>query len=391
MDERFLFLDESDTATLLSMGEVVRTCEAALAEMGRKVATLSVPQAMFLEGDKTAPTLFKAKGGYMPSLDACGFRVVGDVGVNGAAGKSHFCYLLDPQSGRPRALIAHTALHRMRTAACGLIALRALSASNTETFALIGAGKIGRHFALGFGEVFPGKRLLVASRRPETAVELAGEAASASACIVAAENVSAALREAQSVVALTSSFVPLFSADEILPGMTVIGMGEHHELPIGLFHKADRFVVDDVGFASVLGSLAAWIKTGQVGKEDAAKRVDAVLGAVIAGIETGRHKNSELILGIVQGLSIADLALSELCRRKNSSDWPDIDQLGSQPRERPAQQLETVAEVRNRHGFIGIVAAVRIAHEHHAAGNTGIGEIAGVVATAARNVHDMQG
>ena len=146
MDERFLFLDEPQTETLLSMVEVVRICEAALTEMGRKVATLSVPQAMFLEGDKTAPTLFKVKGGYMPSLDACGFRVVGDVGVDGAAGEYHFCYLLDPQTGRPRALVAHTALHRMRTAACGLIALRALTASNTETFALIGAGKIGAPF-----------------------------------------------------------------------------------------------------------------------------------------------------------------------------------------------------------------------------------------------------
>jgi ornithine cyclodeaminase/alanine dehydrogenase-like protein (mu-crystallin family) len=316
LDERFLFLDEPQTETLLSMVEVVRICEAALTEMGRKVATLSVPQAMFLEGDKTAPTLFKVKGGYMPSLDACGFRVVGDVGVDGAAGESHFCYLLDPQTGRPRALVAHTALHRMRTAACGLIALRALTASNTETFALIGAGKIGRHFARGFGEMFPGKRLLIASRRPETAAQLAGEAASASACIVATESVSAALREAQSVVALTSSSVPLFSADEIRPGMTVIGMGEHHELPAGLLHSADRFVVDDVGFASVLGSLAAWIKTGQVSKDDAAKRVDATLGSIIAGVETGRRTDSEMILCIVQGLSIADLALSELCRRK---------------------------------------------------------------------------
>jgi ornithine cyclodeaminase/alanine dehydrogenase-like protein (mu-crystallin family) len=316
LDERFLFLDETDTAALLSMGEVVRTCEAALVELGCKVATLSMPQSLFLEGEKTAPTLFKVKGGYMPSLDACGFRVVGDVGVDGAAGESHFCYLLDPRSGRPRALVSHTALHRMRTAACGLIALRALAASNTETFALIGAGKIGRHLALGFGGMFPGKRLLVASRRPETATELARVAASTSAHIVAVESVSAALREAQAVVTLSSSIVPLFSADEIRPGMTVIGMGEHHELPVGLLHNADRFVVDDIGFASVLGSLAAWIKLGQVSKEGAAKRVDAILGGIVAGIEPGRRADSEMILCIVQGVSIADLALSELCRRK---------------------------------------------------------------------------
>src|SRR5687768_10535320 len=128
LDERFLFLDETDTAAPLSLGQLLRTCEAARAELGRTVATLSTPPAIVLEGDKTAPTLFKLKGGYMPSRDACCFRVVGDVGVDGAEGESHFCYLLDPRSGRPRALVSHTALHRMPTAACGLIALRTLAA-----------------------------------------------------------------------------------------------------------------------------------------------------------------------------------------------------------------------------------------------------------------------
>jgi len=133
---------------------------------------------------------------------------------------------------------------------------------------------------------------------------------------MAAESVSAALREAQSVVALTSSSTPVFSADEFRRGMTVVGMGEHHELPVGLFHECDRFVVDDVDFASVLGSLAAWIKTGEVSAAAAAKRVDATLGGIVAGLAIGRRADSERMLCIVQGLSIADLALSELCRRK---------------------------------------------------------------------------
>src|SRR6185503_19474314 len=95
----FLFLDETKTALLLSMAEAVHICELALANMGQERAELSTPEAMFLEGDKIAHVLFKVKGGYLPNLDACGFRVVGDIGKDGADGETHFCYLADPKTG----------------------------------------------------------------------------------------------------------------------------------------------------------------------------------------------------------------------------------------------------------------------------------------------------
>lgn len=313
-DDGFLFLDEAKTASLLAMGEAVRICELALADMGRGTARLSKPEAMFLEGDKTASVLFKAKGGYLPSLDACGFRVVGDVGEAGAGGERHFCYLADPRTGAPRALVSHTVIHRMRTAACGLIALRALASPVAETFALIGAGKIGSHVATGFREQFPGKRLLIASRSRESAVQLATKLQSPS--VIAVDDVQAALKQSQAVVVLTSSTTPVVSADEFRPGMTVIGMGEHHELPAELLETTDRFVVDDIGFASTLGSLSAWIRAGEVTKADAERRVDATLGGIVAGRAKARRAKSDKVLCIVQGVSLADIALSELCRRK---------------------------------------------------------------------------
>jgi ornithine cyclodeaminase len=298
------------------MTDVMQTCEQALTEMGQSGAVLSVPPAMFLDGGKAPPVVFKVKGGHLRSLNACGFRVVGDVGEDGALGESHFCYLVDPVTAAPHALVAHTAIHRMRTAACGLIALKALAPSKTDTFALIGAGRIGSHFAAGFGEVFPGKRLLISSRSRDSAVQLAAKAQSKSARIAAADNVQSAVREAQSVVVLTSSASPVLSAEQFTPGVAIIGMGEHHELPVELFKKTDRFVVDDIGFASMLGSLGAWIKLGQVTKEEAERRVDATLSGIAAGHEQGRRTDSEKVLCMVQGLAIADIALADLCRRK---------------------------------------------------------------------------
>lgn len=313
----FLFLDEQTTASMLTMQDVVETCEGVLGDLGRGEGRLSEPAAMFLEGDRDAPTLFKVKGGMLPTSGACGFRVVGDVGPDGAGSEHHFCYLVDPETARPRALVAQTEIHRMRTAACGLVALRHLAVGAMETVALVGAGRIGRHFAAGFHDVFPGRRLLISSRRVETARGLAGEVAGPSRLVEAA-SMETAMASSQGIVALTSSRVPVLPEEAMRPGMTIVGMGEHHELSVGMLHRADRFVVDDLGFASVLGSLSAWLGSGELGQGQAAARLDATLGAVVSGRAEGRRGEGDAILAIVQGLAVADLALAELCRQRAS-------------------------------------------------------------------------
>jgi len=311
----FLFLDEQTTASLLSMAEVVETCEAVLLDQGAESARLSQPAAMFLAGDQDKPTQFKVKGGYLPGLDSCGFRIVGDIGPDGQLGERHYCLLLDPATAEPRALVAQTELHRMRTAGCGLVALRHLASGTLETVALIGAGRIGRWFATGFHEVFPDKKLVIGSRRIESAIALANRLGNA-ACPVEAATVDDAIATADAIITLTNASNPVLAAEAFRPGMTIVGMGEHHELPSALLRRADRFVVDDLGFASTLGSLAAWLARGEIDEREAASRVDATLGAVVAKRTVGRSSDQDTVLAIVQGLAIADLALAETCRRR---------------------------------------------------------------------------
>jgi ornithine cyclodeaminase/alanine dehydrogenase-like protein (mu-crystallin family) len=315
MTQPFVFLDEQATASLLTMQEVVDTCEAVLLDQGSERAHLSEPAAMFLIGDPDKPTKFKAKGGYLPGLDACGFRVVGDVGMDGQFGECHYCLLLDPSTAKPRALVAQTELHRMRTAACALVALRHLASTATRTVALVGSGRIGAHFAAGFHDVFPEATLIIASRRIESATALADRVRTASRRVEAAI-VQEALASAEGIVTLTNASEPVVAADVLRPGMTIVGMGEHHELPAGLLRQADRFVVDDFGFAAVLGSLSAWLARGDVERTAAAARVDATLGAIVAKRAIGRRSDTDKVLAIVQGLAIADLGLTEMCRRR---------------------------------------------------------------------------
>jgi len=311
----FIFLDEADTASLISIRDAVETCEAVLREQGAGQAFLSNPTAMFVEGDPAASVKFKIKGGALRGLDVCGLRIVGDIGKDGVNGEHHYCLLLDPVTAKPRGLIAQTELHRIRTAACGLVALRHLAASTTKNVALIGAGKIGSWFAKGFHDLFPGSRLIIASRTLESARPLAEEI-SARGHAAEAMSIHQASREADAIVAISTAAEPVIDISALRPGMTVIGMGEYHELPVGLLHRADRFIVDDFGFASMLGSLSYWISTGGISREAAQGRVAATLSQIIAGNLPGRVSDSQAIVAIVQGLAIADLALADLCRRR---------------------------------------------------------------------------
>lgn len=315
-DRRFTILSEDITASLIDMREAIDAMRVVYSDFGSKSATLSTPVAMWVRGHPTPETLFKVKGGRVASLAACGFRVVGDVGPDGVNGEHHYCYLLDEMTAVPRALVAQTHLHRMRTAACGLVAARALTALDDPTVALIGAGKIGRHIAEGFKIAFPRGRLLIASRRKESAVEMAsGMQAYCPGC-QAVDSVADAVQLADTVIAITTAEAPIFGLEMFKAGMTIVGMGEHHELSFGLLERADGFFTDDILFATTLGSGAAWVRRQEIGLEALKARETASIGAVVAGLATGRRNDADRILSIVMGFAIGDLALAEICRRK---------------------------------------------------------------------------
>jgi ornithine cyclodeaminase/alanine dehydrogenase-like protein (mu-crystallin family) len=312
----FRYLDEATTSGLMTMADAVAACEAVLAEMGRGLASLSQPPAMFLGGAPELPTHFKVKGGYLPTLGACGFRVVGDVGEDGREGEHHFCYLLDPRTAMPVALVAQTRLHRMRTAACGLIALKHLVGRDRPTVALVGAGRIAAEVVAGFAHVFPGGRLIVASRQAASAEALVSSHGTPGAEIVAAASAREAVVQADAILTLTSSRSPVIDPEDFRAGMTICGMGEHGELPPALFRQADRFVVDDLGFAKVLGSVSSWIRACEIDEAEIDRHPRVPLGEIVAGTAAGRTDADQRILAIVQGLAIADLAIAKACLDK---------------------------------------------------------------------------
>ncbi|WP_407561823.1 hypothetical protein [Streptomyces sp. 184] len=120
-----------------------------------------------------------------------------------------------------------------------------------------------------------------------------------------------AVEGADVVVALTSSARAVVEPRHLAAGGTVLGLGGGAEISAGVLTVADRFFVDDPGYAGVTGSVAAWLADG-LPSDTLHTRLTGGLPAVAAGMLPGRTAPSQRILAVVQGLAARDVALATL-------------------------------------------------------------------------------
>jgi len=133
-----------------------------------------------------------------------------------------------------------------------------------------------------------------------------------------AASVREACAGASLVVTITSATAPVLHAADLAPGATVIGLGDT-EIAADLLGWADRFVVDELAFATTTGSVAGWIAAGAVTAAGVAARLDADIGQVAAALRPGRLQTADNVLAVVQGMAVGDLALAGLAWRKASA------------------------------------------------------------------------
>ena len=315
MADEFLILREGEAEGLVTPAEAIAAVEAAWREYGTRRQVLSKPSSLSLPaGD----TVFKVKGAVLP--DAAGFRLVAD--NRDAAGDTtrDWFWLADPAGGRPLALVEAYWLHMLRTAATGALAARLLARPGTRRAALVGAGRIAAHIVPALAAALPGvESLSVIGRRPEAVAAFCAGVADVPFAVQPAASIAEACRGADLVVTITSATAPVLWAADLAPGATVIGLGDT-EIAADVLGWADRFVVDDLGFAFVTGSVAGWVTSGAATAEAVAARLDADVGEVAAGLKPGRRTAGERVLAVVQGMAVGDLAVVALaCRKARAS------------------------------------------------------------------------
>lgn len=310
----FLILRTEEARGLVSADEALAATEAAWRDYGTHRSVLSRPSSQSLKGEGC---VFKVKGGVLPGQGIAGFRLVADAPrEDGGEDTQDWFWLADPRTGRPVALIEEFWLHLLRTAATGALAARMLARPGSRVAAIIGAGRIAAEMLAPLRAALPGlEEIRVSARRPGSAEAFVARHAPACPGLRAAASVRDAVAGADLVLTMTAAMEPFLDATMPSRGATVIGLGDIEMAPDMLTSWADRFVLDDLEFATVAGSVSHWIATGALDRAAVAAQLDADVGELAIGAKAGRRDASENVLAIVQGMAIGDLALAAVAYR----------------------------------------------------------------------------
>ncbi|MCG6122962.1 MAG: NAD(P)-binding domain-containing protein [Microvirga sp.] len=277
----------------------------------RGAADVSSPAALSLRGANGTSGRFKVKGAVLDDLNVAGFRLIGD--ADPAHGRDHaYCYLVDPRTMEPLALVDEEWLHGVRTALTGVVAVEALGPSVIDDIAIVGTGRIARHLASFLAKTHPKARITLASRSAERAASAAGAWSEEFATSFhTAASVPEAVGRASVVVTVSDADERLFGADDLRPGTLVCAMGGRREFERDVFDRADRLIVDEIDFVCTAGNVASWIASGTATRAEMEAQLDATIGEVLAergSITTGTN---EVCLAVIQGMAICDIGLAK--------------------------------------------------------------------------------
>jgi alanine dehydrogenase len=313
-------LSADDVRRAVPMAAAIDAVEQAFVALSAGHA--DVPLRAHIETPERQATSF-----FMPArLGAAGLglKVVSVFPQNAARGEPSIhalVTLLDPETGRPLAVLDGTYLTALRTGAASGVATRHMARPEARVLALFGAGAQALPQALAVLAVRPIERIWIVNRTRERAEALAErlrDAGFAGEARVAA-GAREALAEADVVCAATSAATPLFRDEWLAPGAHINGVGSYKpsmaELPAETVARA-RVVVDQ--------RRAAWAEAGDlIQARDAGlfaeERVAGELGEVAAGRVAGRTAAGELTLFKSVGNAAQDVAVAAVALARADS------------------------------------------------------------------------
>ncbi|MFN0106330.1 MAG: ornithine cyclodeaminase family protein [Bryobacteraceae bacterium] len=231
-----IHIDEAEVRRHLPMGKAIKLLDEAFEAWAGGRASNQPRRRM------TLPTgaVLHALAGYNETY--FGTKVYATHAKHGAW--FHFL-LYDAATARPLALFDANWLGQIRTGAASGLATRRLAREGPATVAVLGSGFQARGQLDAIREVREVTRVLVWSRKRESAEKFAEETGAE-----VAASADAAVAEASIVVTATSAKDPLFAAESVRPGTHINAAGSNapnrRELPGELFERAAAIVVDSI-------------------------------------------------------------------------------------------------------------------------------------------------
>ena len=308
-----LHLGAQDIEGLVSTAGGIAAVEAVHLDLGLGLMEQPAPVALTSAADDAVFLPMTARS---DRLGIALVKLMSDIPGNATRGlptQRSTILVVSTTTGETIAVLDGAAITRQRTAAASAVATRYLANPDGHILGLIGAGNLAVEHVAAIAAVRPISRVVVWSRTAATTERFVDRvrAAGFGMPILAGASPEAVVRQADIVCTLTPSRDPILRGEWLRPGQHVNAVGApprptHREID-GAAMARVRLVVDSAA--------TALSKSGDVllALDEGALAVDTrllELGTVVAGLDAGRTRESDITLFNSVGIAAQDLALT---------------------------------------------------------------------------------
>ena len=297
----------------LTIQEGIKIVEDIYQEYGKGNVFIAEPPGFILQQIKENLAHFKVKGASIPSRGIAGFRLIGRTPYS-------YCYLVDPLSAAPLALVNESSQYILRTGLTAAATLWKLGKKNSKILGIVGTGKIARTALLGLNTLFSLEEIKVYDISENSLISFIKDLQDQTNLkFFPVDSPEEAIQGSDLILTATNADVPLVKGEWLKEGATLCSLGGSQELDFNLIKQVNKFIIDDFEYCTMVGSIHAWIERGFSTKEEIKNKLYGDLGEIYSGKKKGRENNFEKIVVIPQGLTALDLAFAFFVYEKNKN------------------------------------------------------------------------
>jgi alanine dehydrogenase len=220
--------------------------------------------------------------------------------------------LFDPETAKPKLLLAANYLTDLRTAAASAVATKFLAREDSKTLGIFGTGRQARAHIRVLPLVRRFQQLLVCGKDATQSREFAREMSAELRQRVEPADAQTCAAQSDVICTCTTSQTPLFDGRLLRPGahLNVVGAFQPHtrEVDSTTIQRA-RVVVDTYdGALAEAGELLIPLREGLIGRD----HIAADLHELVSGNKRGRSNPADITLFKSVGCALEDLVTAEL-------------------------------------------------------------------------------
>jgi ornithine cyclodeaminase/alanine dehydrogenase-like protein (mu-crystallin family) len=298
-----IYITEAEVARLVTVKDAIATLDELFATWGQP-STWNIPR-------RRAPLpggAFNLMGAAYGAKNVYGLKAYA-----GMKGGQFHTLLYSSTDGKLKAVIEADLFGQLRTGAASGLATRLLANPDARTLGMIGVGRQSRTQAIAVCAVRPIKRVLVFARTAESREAYARTLEKELGVEVrAAHSAEACVSEANVVVTITKSAVPVFRGEWLTKGTHVnvagANSGDRREVDGETVLRSAIKVTDHVEQAMLeAGEFRDLVAANKLKWSDVRE-----LGELVMGNLQGRKSSSDITLFKSLGIALEDVAFGEL-------------------------------------------------------------------------------